>query len=54
MPYIIYADIESIIKTIDGCKNNPENFTTTKIREHNPCGYSMPTIWTIDNIENIW
>ena len=41
MPYIIYADIESIIKTIDRCKDNPENFTTTKIREHIPCGYSM-------------
>ena len=41
MPYIIYADIESLIKKIDGCANNPENFSTTKIGEHIPCEYSM-------------
>ena len=23
MPYIIYADLESLIKEIDGCENNP-------------------------------
>ena len=38
MPYIIYADIESLIKKVDGCTNNPENFSTTKIGEHIPCG----------------
>ena len=32
MPCIIYADIESLIKQIDGCANNPE---------HICCGYSM-------------
>ena len=31
MPYIIYDDIESLIKKIDGCTNNPENSSTTKI-----------------------
>ena len=41
MPYIIHADIESLIKKIDGCANNPENSSTTKIGEHIPCGYSM-------------
>ena len=24
-PFIIYADLECIIETIYGCKNNPEN-----------------------------
>ena len=28
--YIIYADIESLIKKIDGCANNPENPSTIK------------------------
>ena len=37
---------------IDGCANNPENFSTTKIGEHIPCGYSMPTIWAFDHMEN--
>ena len=25
IPYIIYADIESLIKKIDGCANNSKN-----------------------------
>ena len=43
MPYIIYADLESLIEKIDGCANNPEKPLTTKIGEHIPCGYSMST-----------
>ena len=52
MPYITYADIESLIKKIDGCVNTPENSSTTKIGKHIPCGYSMSTTWVFDNIEN--
>ena len=52
MSYIIYADMELLIKKIDGCANNPENSSTTKIGEHIPCEYSMSTIWAFGNIEN--
>ena len=52
MSYIIYADLESLIKKIDGCENNPENTSATKVGEHIPCGYSMSTIWGFDHIEN--
>ena len=41
-----------MIQKIDGCANNPENSSVTKISEHIPCGYSMATIWDFDNIEN--
>ena len=41
MPYIIYADLECLIKEIDGCENNSENSSTTKLSEHIPRGYSM-------------
>ena len=34
MSYIIYADIESLIKKIEGCANNPEESSTTKIGKH--------------------
>ena len=34
MPYNIYADIEYLIKKIDGCANNSENSSTIKIGEH--------------------
>ena len=50
MPYIIYADIESLIKKVNGCANNPENFLTTKVGEHIPCECSMSTIWAFDHI----
>ena len=36
----------------NGCRNNPENSSTTKIGEHIPCGYSMSTILGFDHIEN--
>ena len=52
MPYIIYADIESLIRKLYGFANNPGNSSTTKIGEHIPCGYSMSNIWAFDNIEN--
>ena len=43
MPYIIYADIKSLIRKIDGCAKDPENYSTTEIGEHIPCRYSMST-----------
>ena len=41
MPYIIYADMKSLIKKTNGCANNPEISLITKTGEHNSCGYSM-------------
>ena len=52
MPYMIYADIKSLIKKIDECAENPEISLTTKIGEHIPCRYSMSTVWAFDNVEN--
>ena len=52
VPYIIYADIEPLIRQIDGCASNSEKSSTIKIGEHNPCRYSMSTIWGIGHIEN--
>ena len=34
MQCIIYTDIESLMKKVDGCANNPEN--AAKIGEHIP------------------
>ena len=52
MPYITYPDMESLIKKIDGCANNPETSSTTRIGKHIPCGYSMSIIWVFDHIQN--
>ena len=40
MPYIIYANIESLIRKIDVCANNLKKLSTGKVGEHIPCGYS--------------
>ena len=52
-PSIIYADLEFIIEKTDGCKNNPENFSTTKVSEYIPSGFSMSIISSFRSIENI-
>ena len=49
MLYNFYPDLESLIKKVDRCANNPENYSTTKIREHIPCGCSMSTILGFDH-----
>ena len=33
-PFIIYADLDCIIKKTDGCKNHPENSSASKISKH--------------------
>ena len=51
-PSLIYADLESSIKEIRGCKNNWEKPSAVKVAEHISCSYTMSTIWTFDDIEN--
>ena len=52
IPYIVCADIESLIKKIDNCKDNPNKSSTTKTGKHIPCRYSMSKFWAFDHIEN--
>ena len=40
----IYADLESLIKKVDGCKNDPKTSSTAKVAEHIPSIYSLSTI----------
>ena len=49
--FIIYADLECITEKTDGCKNNPENSSTTKISKHILSGFSMSTISSFRSIE---
>ena len=38
-PFINYADLECLMENIDGCKNNPENSSTSKVSKHIPLQY---------------
>ena len=40
------------MEKIDGCKNNPENSSTTKVSEHIPSSFSMLTISSFRSTEN--
>ena len=40
-PFVIYADLESLIEKIDGYKNNPKKSSSTKVGEHIPSAFSM-------------
>ena len=37
--YIIYADLACLLERNDGCKNNPEDSSTTKLGEHIPSDF---------------
>ena len=42
-PFIIYADLISLIKKMDGCKYNPGKSSTAKVGEDIPSGCSLST-----------
>ena len=43
VPFVIYADLESLLEKINTCHNNPEKSSTTKINKQASCGYSFFT-----------
>ena len=50
-PSIIYAYLKSLIKVIDGYKCNFEKSSTTKVGEHIPSGFLMPTILSFKDMK---
>ena len=51
-PFIIYADLESLLEKMNTCQNNPEKLSTTKINKHTPSGYSLFTQCSFDITKN--
>ena len=56
VPFIIYADLDSLLEKISTCQNILEKSLTTKINKHNPSGYSMFTQCLFDStkIRTVW
>ena len=52
VPFIIYADLESLLEKMNTCHNNPEKSSTTKINKHTPSGYSLFTQCSFDTTKN--
>ena len=42
-PFIIYPDLERLLKKMDTCQNDPQKSYTEKENKHKPFGYSMFT-----------
>ena len=40
VPFIVYADMESLIKNMDNCDPNPKNSYTKKYQKHEPISFS--------------
>ena len=51
-PFIIYADLESLLKKMNTCYDNPEKSSTTKINKHTPSGYSLFMHCSFNKAEN--
>ena len=52
IPYISHAYLESLIKKVDGFKQNLAK-SSKKIGEHISCANSMSTVWVFDGLVEI-
>ena len=52
VPFIIYADMESLFEKIDTHHDNPKKSSTTKITKHLASGYSLFTHSSFDITKN--
>ena len=50
--FVIYADLESLLKEICTCHKNPEVSSTIKINENTTSGYSLFTQYSFDTTKN--
>ena len=52
VPFIIYADLESLLEKMSTCQNNLEKSSTTKMNKHISSGYSLFTHCSFDLTKN--
>ena len=52
VPFIIYADLESLLKKVWSCQNNLENSYTEKKVKHKPSGYGWCSICSFGDTKN--
>ena len=51
-PFVIYADLESILEKINGCENDTEKSSTIKVNKHTASGYSLFSHCLFDKTKN--
>ena len=48
VPFVIYADLESLPEKMNTCHNNPKKSSSAKINKHTPPCYSLFTHCSFD------
>ena len=51
VPFIIYADLECLLKKVKSSQNNPKHFYIEKKVRHKPSGYTWCSICSFDEIK---
>ena len=54
LPFVIYADLECVLKKIHSFQNDPEKPYTIKKDEHIPSGYSLFTQCSFKKKKKDW
>ena len=52
VPFIIYANLECLLRKRNTCQNNPEKSYTEKKATHRPSDYSLVTCCSFDESKN--
>ena len=52
VPFIIYADLESLLEKMSTCHNNPKKLSTTKINRYTASVYSLFRNCSFDTTKN--
>ena len=52
VPFIVYADLEYLLKKVRSCQNNPENSYTEKKVKQKPSGCAWCSICSFDDTKN--
>ena len=52
VPFITYADLESLLEKMNTCHNNPKKSSTTKTNKYTPSGNSLFTYCSFDRTKN--
>ena len=53
IPFTVYADLESLLKKIATCHNNPKKSSATKINKYILSGYSLFTHYSVDTAKKL-
>ena len=52
VPFIIYADLKSLLEKMNTCHNDPKKSSATKVNKHTASGYSLFTHCSFGTTKN--